>query len=110
MSSTPPPPEILEVPSTPSRFIRTRNADSENTSSNTPFGTPTGTPKSLVLRMIFHPPPKSEELSLIVQTVVMVLYLFRVSLQTPIGRGQNKSLERRCSTDISSMLRSSSYR
>ena len=33
------------MPSTPSRFIRTRNADSENTSSNTPFGTPTGTPK-----------------------------------------------------------------
>ena len=45
MSSTPPPPEILEVPGTPPRFVRTRNADSENTSSNTPFGTPTGTPK-----------------------------------------------------------------
>ena len=45
MSTTPPPPEILEVPCTPPRFVSTRNADSENTSLNTPSGTPTGTPK-----------------------------------------------------------------
>ena len=44
MSSTPPPSEILEVPCTPPRFVSTRNAYSENTSSNTPIETPTGTP------------------------------------------------------------------